>query len=174
MIRKIPVGKKVIDAIYFHKDYLSDMIYRLKLVPEGVYEKAHTECMARYYNYTILKYDKRKGTFTFIGCPHFDDHHEPEISYTLTYNSFTDKVTERNYRDGTFTAKNPPIYHHAWLMVDDDYSRFNIHRAKMRSILIEKVLKKYNIDKSRIGYRHFWYYEVLPLILKESQSNELI
>ena len=173
MIRKIPVGKKVIDAIYFHKDYLSDMIYRLNLVPEEVYEKARTKCMASFYNYTILKYDKRKGTFTFICCPFFDDHFEPAIEYTLTYNSFTDKVTRRNYFKGS-VDNNPPIYHHKWLMVDDDYSRCNVQRSKMRSILIEKVLKKYHINKSKIGFFKFWQKNVVPLLTEELKSQELI
>jgi len=167
MIRKIPVGKKVIDAIYFHKDYLYDMIYKHKLVPKEVHDKASLECMANYYNWEILKYDSRKRTFTFIGCPCFDYHFEPAITYTLTYNFHTDKVTERHYQDGTIPAKNPPIYHHKWLMVSDDYSRFSVEQVKMRSILIEQVIKKYHINKSKIGFLNFWQKEVMPLIRKE-------
>ena len=61
---------------------------------------------------------------------------------------------------------NIPIYHHKWMMVSDDYHGFNVDEAKKRSEKIEEVIKKYSIDKKRIGYKTYWKEVVLPLLDK--------
>ena len=160
MKRRIPIGKKVGSAIYVHRDYIQEMIYDHGLIDHALYEKACFKGLIAYRNWDILKWDKNKGTFSFIYCPMFDEHNEPEVLHVKTVNLLTRKITNRSFED----SKNPPIYHHKWLMVGEDHNKFNLSSAKKRSERIEEVIKQHRIDKKKIGFKKYWEEVVLPLL----------
>ena len=65
--------------------------------------------------------------------------------------------------DGTVQRRavpsDPPIYHHKWLFVDDDYPGFDVAQGKLRSAA---WLALPDVDKSRIGRRSYWQTHVVP------------
>jgi hypothetical protein len=150
--RKIPIGKKVGSAIYVHRYYAYD------IVPKKIMEEAELIGMSNYFNWDVVKWDKRKGTVTFVYCPGFDRESEPEIEGVITVN-----VKNRTRRIRKYD-NNPLVYHHKWLMVADDYHGFSVYKAKMRSIATEETIYKHRIDKKRIGSKKYWEEVVVPLI----------
>ena len=170
MIRKIPIGKKVGSILYVHRDYVERYID--EIIPRKIFEEAKKYGYTRLgLGWNIAKWDKMNDTFSFINCPTFDIDPEPQIESVTTVNL---RTKERKYRfygsmvnSDIFPCRNPPIYHYKWLMVGDGYRAFLVSRARRRSLENERIIKKYGIDKSRIGYKKYWEEVVLPLIQRE-------
>ena len=57
------------------------------------------------------------------------------------------------------TSSDPPIHHHKWLCVGDDYTGFDVEESKRRSAA---WLALPDVDKSRIGRRGYWQTQVVP------------
>ena len=171
MNRQIPLGKKVRGKIYVHKRYIISMVEKYKLFGREfreMYCYAMEKADLHDDDFTILKWNEREMRMSFIYSPLFDDFMEPDIESYVTVSIRTGKVTRRKFEVG----KNRPIYHHKWLMVEDSYQGFNVSRHKMRSILIEKVIKMFPwIDKRMIGYTAYWRKVVVPKLLEERQDN---
>jgi hypothetical protein len=159
MIRKIPLGKQVKSAIYIHRDY------EYKVIPDKILEAARDIGLIRYFNYDVVKWDKYTNKVSFIYCPDFDHKFEPDVEAVITVDLKKGTKRQRNYRDGTFPVRNCPIYHHTWLMVEDEYFH-DINRRKIRSAEIEEVIERFSIDKRKIGFKKYWETVVMPLILK--------
>ncbi len=168
--REIPLGKQIHGNIYVHKSYITRMVDKYKLFNGDFWIDAYCKAVAlakiSYNDYTILKWNERKQVMSFIYCPNFDASCEPHIESYVTVNLRNGRVSRRRY------ANNCPIYHHKWLMVEDNYPGFLVSREKMRSILIEKVLKMFPwIDKKMIGYLSYWQNEVVPKLLDERHDR---
>ena len=168
--REIPLGKKIHGNIYVHKRYVGRMVDKYHLFSD---EFVDLFCLAaelshiEWEEYTILKWNEREQRISFIYCPFFDASCEPHIESYVTVNLRNRRVSRRRYVAG----KNRPIYHHKWLMVEDNYPGFLVSREKMRSINIEKVLKMFPwIDKKMIGYLDYWQKEVVPKLLQEQRD----
>ena len=170
--REIPLGKKIMDNIYVHKRYITEMVDKYKLFPREfpeMYGYAATLAEIRLEDYTILKWNEREMKMSFIYSPIFNEFMEPDIDSYVTVSIQTGKVTRRKFKIG----KNRPIYHHKWLMVEDDYPGFDVEAAKKRSILIEKVIKMFPwIDKKMIGYDNYWNKVVRPKLFANQDSIE--
>ena len=158
MKRQIPIGKKVGSAIYVLRDYADQIILN------STWADAIDIGLINYFNFHVVKWDSKKNKISFIYCPCFNYHEEPEVEAVVTVDLNKKSSRERNYTDGTIPAKNPPIYHHKWLMVHDEYPCFDVSSAKKRSEKIEEVIKKHRIDKKKIGYKKYWEENVLPLL----------
>ena len=104
------------------------------------------------YAYDVVKYNRRTNAVSFIQCPEFDIEPEPSIAGVVTVRA-----------DGTVQRRavpsDPPIYHHKWLFVDDDYTGFDVEESKRRSAA---WLALPDVDKSRIGRRSYWQTHVVP------------
>jgi len=162
MIRKVPLGKQVRSAIYVYRDYVH------LIVPNNIWADAIEIGLIKHVNFDVVKWDKHTNKVSFIYCPDFGNKFEPEVESVITVDLKNGTRRERNYKEGTFPNRNCPIYHHTWLMVGDDYydSTF-ISRGKIRSAEIEEVIKKYNIDKRKIGFKKYWTNIFIPLLLRE-------
>ncbi len=170
--REIPLGKKIHGNIYVHKSCITRMVDKYHIFNGEFWIDCYCRAVAlsniSYKDYTILKWNERKQVMSFIYCPVFDSFPEPDIESYVTVNLRTGRVTRRKYTIG----QNRPLYHHKWLMVEDNYSGFLVSREKMRSILIEKVLKMFPwIDKKMIGYMDYWKNEVVPKLLQERNGH---
>jgi len=133
-------GKKIGNAIYFHKlyykEHLSESFYKekLSLIPVD-------------YSFNIIKYTPKNKSITFLNSPDFDTADEPYINHYVTIKN--DNSTKfRKYR-GLYQ-----IYHHKWLFVADDYPNFNVSLSKKRSL--DWGLFKADIDVHKIGYKIYW------------------
>jgi len=134
------VGKDIGDSIYIHKDYVNDII------SISDYQK-FLKCLNKNFEFNILKIKKDLSSITFINSKDFDFVDEPSL-----YDSIRIDING-NVKYTKYDSENPPIYHHKWLFVKDDYSGFNVEDSKKRS---EKWLKIKDIDFSRIGSKKYW------------------
>jgi len=160
MRRYIPVGKRIKGIIYFHRMYIHSMIFEYKLLSAEDFQMAGRKAKIEYNEYHVIKWDKGKRRISFILCNEFNSKFEPTVEMTITVDLITGRVTRRDYRN----SDNPPIYHHTWLMVEDDYPCINIHRGKIRSADIEDAIKALKIDKRLIGYKRYWEDICMPWI----------
>ena len=72
------------------------------------------------------------------------------------------RAVRRCYRD-------PPIYHHKWLFVRDDYDGFDVAESRTRS---ERIMMLEGVDHSRIGKRQYWIDNVLPMLVGSSGGRQ--
>jgi len=142
------VGKKMGNDLYFHKKYVDEYI------DEDTFNE-YKKHLPKNAKFTIIKYNDKNETISFIYSPDFNTADEPLVSDAY-------KVT----KDGKVTLtkeKTPPqIYHHKWLFVKDDYKGFNVDKSKERSKEWLEVSDKINMSK--IGSKRYWEDDVLPLI----------
>ena len=117
---KYPVGKKMGNQNYVHKQYVQDMPYSKAV------QKAE-QSLPKGFDYQVVKYDNKTGDVSFIKSADFDTATEPHIDGFFNVKP-DGKVNQKNYSKG-----KRPIYHHKWQMVDDNYSGFDVNESKGRS-----------------------------------------
>lgn len=136
---KFGVGKDIGDSIYIHKNYVNDVI------SDDLYNKFLIH--VKNFQFNILKIKKDFTSITFINSKNFDTADEPSL-----YESMKVDITG-NTKYAKYDEFNPPIYHHKWLFVKDDYKNFDVEKSKQRS---QEWLSKKDIDFTRIGYKKYW------------------
>lgn len=141
--REYGVGKVIAGKVYVHRAYAARLGAEVELA---------TSRIPADFQYTIVKLNTRTGTVSFIRCDDFDTADEPAVGDILI-------VRE----DGQLHYRSQPvekqIYYHKWLLVDDNYSGFDVEASKRRSAL---WLALTDVDKSRIGSRRYWDEHVAP------------
>jgi hypothetical protein len=137
------VGKEIGGSVYVHRQYED------RLGPTVVLAK---RWLPTDFSYDVVKYNRRTEVVSFVQCPGFDDEPEPSIGGVVTVRA-----------DGTLQRRavpsDPPIYHHKWLFVADDYAGFDVAESQRRSAA---WLVLPGVDKSRIGRRSYWETHVVP------------
>ncbi len=146
---KYGVGKLIGGKLYMHKQYDN-------VLPPEILNNAKR--FLNGFEYNIVTYDAKTGNITFTQSPDFDTAPEPTVGNQLVVK-----------QDGTTRMLKPHadpwIYHHKWLMVQDDYQGFDVEESKQRSLAWMSVP---DIDYKRIGKKSFWERNVVPLIRKKS------
>lgn len=140
---KFDIGKQMIGCVYVHTS--SEQI-----LPNIDKFKKH---LPTDYEYIVVQFNWFNNTFSFIQSPDFDTAHEPTVGNSLIVHA--DRKTKL-----IKAPRDPWIYHHKWLMVDDNYSGFDISKSKSRSIAWMKL----NPDRSKIGKKSSWLKNILPLL----------
>ena len=158
---KYDVGKDIGDCIYIKTDYVFDVMDKkmwFKFLEYLNNNENWNKVINRERGGNILKIKKDFSSVTLINSPDFDISEEPYIKNWL-------KVDLNNKKTiyGESNPENPPIYHHKWLFVKDNYDGFNVESSKRRSKL---WLSLSGIDFSRIGYKKYWEENVVPRIEK--------
>jgi hypothetical protein len=151
--RRFGIGKEIGGAVYLHRDYeclLGEPLAGAKTrLPDG-------------FDYTIVKYNLRTSHVTFVASPDFDSSPEP-----IVCDHWIVPVGETaRFRPA---LPDPYIYHHKWLMVPDDYGRFEVEQSKERSRL---WLALPDVDKARIGRRSYWEQVVVPRFSIEPTTQQ--
>lgn len=115
------IGKVIGGEHYVHRNYESVLPDQ-----EGL-EKAKSLLDPEHRNrYTVVKYNKKEGTFSFIHSPDFDESDEP-------ISGESHKVKPDGSITITKQKQDPQIWHHKQDFVADDYSGFDVEAAKQRS-----------------------------------------
>ncbi len=141
--KSLGVGKEIGGAIYVHRTYEN-------LLPETVSDaKSH---LPDDFSYAVVKYQPQSEVVSFIACADFNTADEPTVGAVCTVKPDGSAKIRR-------PSKDPWIYHHKWLFVQDDYDGFSVEQSKDRS---RQWLALENIDFRRIGKRSFWEEHVLP------------
>jgi hypothetical protein len=136
------IGKVIGGEVYVHRNYENqfpqDLLNTAKsYIPKG-------------YDYQVVKYNPKLGTFSFIKSSDFDTNPEPSVNGGITVKP---DGTAKEFKDAGW------IYHHKWEWVDDDYKGFDVEKEKQRSL---KWSSLDGVDKTRIGQRKHWDTNVIP------------
>jgi hypothetical protein len=121
--RRYGIGKEIGGSVYVHRQYEEVL---------GAAVASAKRSLPSDFKYHVVKFNHRTQTVSFIQCPRFDHDPEPAIAAAIIVRP-----------DGTkrlrgFRADDPPIYHHKWLFVADDYSGFDIEESKRRSAVLRQ------------------------------------
>jgi hypothetical protein len=138
------IGKRIRNHLWVHVDYLPRISKALAKHPiwKALPDDAHP---------VIARINlKNWNELTLIECPQFDSANEPVVGRSFTLSPDHLSLRLQN------PTKNPLIYHHKWLFVDDQYPRFNVVASKKRSLAWRRIAGKDAYLSSRIGRQEFW------------------
>lgn len=162
---KYGVGKDIGDSIYVLNGYELNIIDRKLLQKFYDYvikdDKIINDQFKLFYvpnTPFIIKIKKDFSSITLINSPDFNESDEPYIKDWIKIN-IDGKIVY-----GKANPENPPIYHHKWLFVLDNYEGFDVRESKRRS---ELWLSLPGIDFNRIGYKKYWEENIIPRIEKK-------
>jgi len=149
--KELGFGKKMGNDVYIHRKYEN-------VIPFNILNNNKT-LLPDTFNYTIIKWNKKDNSMSFIESIDFNISDEPIVGDSIKiYNNIV-KYRKKPNRD--------QIYHHKWMFVKNDYDGFNYINSKLRSL---KWYKKYNYDSKKIGYKDYWD----SLNIKENYNNDEI
>lgn len=134
-------GKKVGTKIYVHRRYEETVVDKQLLA----YAKRLAGCID---GYDCVRYDTKDGAVAFQFADDFNGKDEPAVMLTVTVKQDGTVTRNRSNED------NPPIWHHKWLWVRDDYKGFDVEESKARSKTWEPHVSKE--EKRKIGRKSFW------------------
>tara|TARA_B100000700_G_scaffold69353_2_gene76917 strand:- start:26853 stop:28094 length:1242 start_codon:yes stop_codon:yes gene_type:complete len=160
---KSGVGKKVGNDYYFHNLYLPLFVDERKMNLFFKVANKHPELMN--FEFNIIRYNEKENNISFIECKNFDVSEEPIVGDSLKFDFNTKKFTK------TKQPKNPLIYHHKWMFVDDTYKGFDVEESKKRSIKWKSVLGVNKEISSKIGRLNFWLEWLQKNNIKSMNSN---
>jgi hypothetical protein len=141
--RRYGIGKEIGGSVYVHRQYEEVL---------GAAVASAKRSLPSDFKYDVVKFNHRTQTVSFLQCPRFDHDPEPAIAAAIIVRpDGTKRLRE-------FRADDPPIYHHKWLFVTDDYTGFDVEESERRSAA---WLALPDIDTSRIGRQSYWRAEVL-------------
>lgn len=145
---KNDVGKMIGGELYVHysaNDVLpqQDLIAAEAMLPEG-------------FEYEVIKYNAKDGSFSFIASPDWNTSNEPIVGDAY-------KVKKNGEVSVTKQKADPQIYHHKWNFVRDDYSGFDVEKSVQRSIDWYRDAKA-DINMFKIGTQSYWQENAVPLI----------
>lgn len=137
--------KKIGNAVYMHRLSIEKLGVPMYMVHAFV--KKMTEI--GFFDWNIIKWDKKNKKVTGINAINWDKDHEPEIVKTVIYDHRMRSVKQLKGRG--------QIYHHKWMFVDEDYPFFDVDESRARTEWINTVVKKHpNYDSHKIGYKAYW------------------
>jgi hypothetical protein len=153
--KKYSVGKSIGPNTWVHKQY------------EGVFPKkfllAAKKSIPKDFDYTVVKYNNKTNAVSFIQSPDFDTASEPLVGNVV-------RVCGSDVKSIS-VSKNPMIYHHKWLMVQDSYKGFQVEESKDRSAFWKSIVGVNREVSNRIGRRDYWLREVVPKLVSEDTKR---
>lgn len=157
--KKYGVGKQIANDLYFHKKYLDSFDFapavkqKISLLPSD-------------FTFNIIRFNLKNKDCSFMDSPDFDSSFHPIIKASFKINS--DNTS--NQKIPKITGENPPIYHHRWLFVKDDYNGFNVDVDFKYSQLWSQTP---NLISNKYGFLRHWEETSIPKILKFYQVKSL-
>jgi hypothetical protein len=133
--KKYGVGKVIGGCVYMHRSYVKDTL-------PDVYKLVEKQSDV----YNIVKVNERTGVITVLCAPDFDAQLEPVIRSWKVINGTKPRKQ--------VSGDNPPVYHHKWLFVKDDYKGFDVGYSKKRSE--DWMRYKDHMDMALIGRYNYW------------------
>lgn len=155
-IPAIGFGKRVAYYNYVHYLYKS-------VVPSSTLLPALQATEARFpgFIYNIVKWNRINNGVSLIWSPDFLTADEPYVRDSYTYSPHNGAVKHVDFSVGD----NPPVYHHKWLFVRNDFELFDMAAAIKRSIAWKMLNLEPDIIR-RIGKKQYWEENIVPRIVK--------
>jgi 2-polyprenyl-3-methyl-5-hydroxy-6-metoxy-1,4-benzoquinol methylase len=140
------VGKFIGGDLYVHKSAMD-------ILPKEAMENAASKLPSN-FNYEIVKYNEKSGSFSFIASPDWNTNPEPIVG---------DAYKVAPDRNVTITKQkaDPQIYHHKWNFVRDNYNGFDVQESVQRSVDWFQSVRP-NVNMFKIGTQSYWQNEALP------------
>lgn len=127
---KYGVGKDMDNRFYLHKDYALDV------VPPEIWKRSLALLKEQNpsFKYKTIMFFPKQNKLRFDEAPDFDTAREPVPGGMVTVDYVENMVGKPKSSDS--------IWHHKWLWVKDDYSGFDVQKAKDWSRLWTSKLKE--------------------------------
>lgn len=112
------VGKRVGSQIYVHKYYAKEVI------PKSIWTKVN-DILSHYkpdFRFNTVVFDVKGKFIRFDEAPDFDIAREPHVGKYIIVYIDENRPPQVGYSDS--------IWHHKWLWVKDDYTGFDVDKAK--------------------------------------------
>lgn len=141
-----PVGKLTGYRLHFHKQYLDLFPSLSKLfarVQAAAKKKLGDDVLD---GYNCLRWDTDFGNLAFQWSPNFDRATEPTLEKTL--------MAKATGGVGWVVPRKTLILQHKWLWVQDDYTGFDVEKAKERSALWSPHVT--SEERRKIMFLEFW------------------
>lgn len=113
LVKEIPVGKQLPDAVYIHESALLALPKRL-----GAHlAQAIIDLDLEDKDWNVLKFFKRDHKITLLNYPDFDEQAYPPLHHSYLVNFEKNTVKKSNYNK----SENPPILHRKETFVTDSH-----------------------------------------------------
>ena len=113
LVKQIPLGKQLPDAVYIHESALRELPQRL-----GAHlAQAVIDLDLEDKDWNVLKFFKRDHKITLLDYPDFEDEAYPPLHHSYTINLEKKTVRESSYKK----SDNPPILHRKETFVDESF-----------------------------------------------------
>lgn len=136
--------KKVGYAFYAHKSNLGEFLNELN---EDEQNRIEYILATAKHPYAILKYDKKTKNLSLIECETWDILNEPIVGDSHLY---------KKDHSVKIIKGGKTVYHSKELFVQENYSGFNVEKAKQRTKEWNQIPNIKTL-KSKIGNVYFWY-----------------
>lgn len=143
---KYGIGKNMGSQVWVHKNYVT------KIMTEKEF-KEFSSYFPNDFDYEIIRWEEKKNEIAFIECKDFNESNEPIVGRVQRIQKIdTDYIIHKE----TKPHKDPAIYHHKWMFVEDDYKGFNTLESKKRSVQWKSILGVNKEVSSKIGKKSYW------------------
>ena len=149
---RIP-GKRVINRLYIHKSALSSLSSELQRTVRQSLDIAQSKHGT--FEYDIVRIGLKDGSVAFTRVHGWDDVPEPMKGVSISVRGGSVTVVDDTSRK--------LVYHHKWMMVNDDYTGFNVEESKRRSawweghpVVVSLMRDRNERFKSKIGMHDYW------------------
>ena len=136
--------KRIYHRCYVHKSNLQELFSLLSYLDIERIKRIFSIPEIKNFDWCIIRYNIKTKEISVSKSSNWDTANEPDIEESIKV-GLDNKVI--------FTKAKGQIYHSKELFVADDYTGFDIEKAKSRTMLWNTIP---NIDKSRIGWKKYW------------------
>jgi hypothetical protein len=141
--------KKVGYCKYVHKSNLAELLNSVSdLEREPIKELISQH--STYWNFEVVKYDSKTKNLSLIQSLNWNTANEPTVGDSLIINIVTLKISISKMKT------REQIYHQKELFVSENYSGFDVQKAKARTQLWKSKIQNLSQHKTRMGYRWYW------------------
>lgn len=141
--------KKVMKNWYVHNSNESELLNEIsktisELEKERVHKVIHDYSTFLECDSYVVKYNSKDNSVSLIETPNWDVANEPDVGKGIKVDL-----------DGTIKILKArgQIYHSKEKFVNDNYTGFDIAKAKQRTILWNNIP---NLNKNKIGWKSYW------------------
>ncbi len=142
-LRALPFGKRLPDAVYFHRDGLAtaaaDLVAELDTLAANVGVTAP---------WNVVKFATSRPQVSFLVYPDFFDTPHPALSQSFAVDVATGRMSWRGYDN----AETTPILHRKEVLLHPEHPR----QCEYKALTAQEEREGLYADAKRIGQRGFW------------------
>lgn len=141
--------KKVGYCKYVHKSNLTELLNSVSSLESKTIQKLINQYSTN-WNFEVVKYDSKSKKLSLIQSPNWNTANEPTVGDSLVINIDTLKTSIAKMKI------HEQIYHQKELFVNENYTGFDVQKAKARTQLWKSKIQNLSQHKTKMGYRWYW------------------